>query len=195
MIVSSRLFDPVAVVNYVDYIESTGTQYIDTGITVTKDNLKTLKVVADVSILQTSDWSTSGANGPYFYFGVVQNGIFGFGTGDGFASTTINADTQRHIWIVDAKNGRFSMPNDDIDNPVEFSSTVNSSNNYIISGYSEGASRVPHKERIWSYQFYVDDVLTHDFRPCLDSEGEACLYDKVTKTYFHNAGTGSFTAG
>lgn len=45
MIVSSRLFDPVAIVNYVDYIESTGTQHIDTGIQASS----VLRVVCDIS--------------------------------------------------------------------------------------------------------------------------------------------------
>lgn len=34
-----------------------------------------------------------------------------------------------------------------------------------------------------------------DLRPCLDPSGVACMYDMVSKQYFYNQGTGTFTAG
>lgn len=39
------------------------------------------------------------------------------------------------------------------------------------------------------------DELVRDFIPCKDPDGVVCMYDKVTKTYFYNCGTGSFYAG
>ena len=42
---------------------------------------------------------------------------------------------------------------------------------------------------------YDNGVLIRDFRPCLDPDGVACLYDKVEKKYYHNAGSGEFIAG
>lgn len=37
--------------------------------------------------------------------------------------------------------------------------------------------------------------LVRDFIPCKDPNGTVCLYDKITKQYFYNSGTGTFTAG
>lgn len=51
------------------------------------------------------------------------------------------------------------------------------------------------KGKAWSYRIYESDVLLYDLWPCYDPDGVACLYDKVTETYFYNAGTGSFVAG
>lgn len=34
--------------------------------------------------------------------------------------------------------------------------------------------------------------IVHDFIPVLDETGEACLFDKVSRQYFRNAGTGTF---
>ena len=49
--------------------------------------------------------------------------------------------------------------------------------------------------KVWSYQIYESDVLLYDLWPCYDPDGVACLYDKVEKKYYHNAGTGEFIAG
>jgi hypothetical protein len=38
-------------------------------------------------------------------------------------------------------------------------------------------------------------VLVRDMWPCYDPDGVACLYDKVEKKYYYNAGSGAFTAG
>ena len=49
--------------------------------------------------------------------------------------------------------------------------------------------------KVWSYQIYESDVLLYDLWPCYDPDGVACLYDKVEKKYYHNAGSGEFIAG
>jgi len=41
----------------------------------------------------------------------------------------------------------------------------------------------------------VEGELVRDFVPVLDDNDVPCMYDKVSKTLFYNAGTGSFTAG
>lgn len=47
--------------------------------------------------------------------------------------------------------------------------------------------------KVWSYQIYESDVLLYDLWPCYDPDGVACLYDKVEKKYYYNAGSGAFT--
>lgn len=49
--------------------------------------------------------------------------------------------------------------------------------------------------RIYSCKHYNGDELIQDFVPCLDAEGVPCMYDLVSQKPFYNKGTGSFTWG
>ena len=47
------------------------------------------------------------------------------------------------------------------------------------------------KARMWD----SNDNLIRDFIPVIDKEGIACMYDKVNGEFYYNKGTGSFKAG
>lgn len=49
--------------------------------------------------------------------------------------------------------------------------------------------------RIYSCKHYRSDELIQDFVPCLDTEGVPCMFDFVSRNSFYNVGTGSFTWG
>lgn len=49
--------------------------------------------------------------------------------------------------------------------------------------------------RIYSCKHYSGDELIQDFVPCLDTEGVPCMFDFVSRNSFYNVGTGSFTWG
>ena len=49
--------------------------------------------------------------------------------------------------------------------------------------------------RIYSCKHYSGDELIQDFQPCLDTEGVPCMFDFVSQKPFYNVGTGSFTWG
>lgn len=46
--------------------------------------------------------------------------------------------------------------------------------------------------RIWSCSI-SDGVLEYDLIPVLDECGEACMFDKISRTYFYREGAGKFT--
>jgi hypothetical protein len=50
-------------------------------------------------------------------------------------------------------------------------------------------------QNIYGFKIYENNVLLHDFRPCIDPKGTICMYDMVTKKYFYNQGTSTLTAG
>ena len=49
--------------------------------------------------------------------------------------------------------------------------------------------------RIYSCKHYNNGKLIQDFQPCLDTEGVPCMFDFVSRKSFYNKGTGSFTWG
>lgn len=64
---------------------------------------------------------------------------------------------------------------------------LRSSNTFPASGAFQG--------KIYYFQIYDNDVLVRDMIPVVDSNGVACMYDKVTNEFFYNQGTGDFIAG
>ena len=51
------------------------------------------------------------------------------------------------------------------------------------------------KGKIFLLQIWNNNTLIRDFVPAFDENGTVCMYDKVTKQFFYNAGTGDFIAG
>lgn len=47
--------------------------------------------------------------------------------------------------------------------------------------------------RIYYCKLWDNNVLVRDFVPCLDNNGVPCMFDKVTNQSFYNNGTGQFT--
>lgn len=68
-------------------------------------------------------------------------------------------------------------------------------NMYIFGGNWSGGTKDITTYSLYKFKIYDDNVLVRDFIPCKDPDGIVCLYDKVSKQYFYNSGTGTFTAG
>lgn len=66
---------------------------------------------------------------------------------------------------------------------------------WINNGGSSMIGNYPTTAKIYSCKIYDNGVLMRDFWLCYDPDGVACLYDKVEKKYYYNAGTGEFIAG
>ena len=60
---------------------------------------------------------------------------------------------------------------------------------------AKGVSGTYFQGRIYSCKHYSGDELIQDFQPCLDAEGVPCMFDFVSQKSFYNKGTGSFTWG
>lgn len=188
-----------------EYIETNGDEYIDTGIVLDVNSTPRMKVVADMAITDTSTtiWRVSGvgAQPPVFYFGISGNGNNVFAYGDGSADVLLSttANNERHIWILDAKNKKFSISNTLVNlDDIQFSVPSNSPySRFIISGYVENPTSTIklHKERIYAYQFYDDDILIRDYVPCLNPSGQTGLYDCAGGSFYGNAGAGAFITG
>jgi hypothetical protein len=57
------------------------------------------------------------------------------------------------------------------------------------SNFSKG------KSAIYSFRMWDNNVLVRNFIPAKNSSNVVGMYDTVSKTFFTNAGSGSFTAG
>lgn len=170
----------------VEYIESTGTQYIDTGIIPTNH-----RVVAKFECTDTSDNKTA--------FGVNYDvGSFDF--------TRYN---NKWYWLAGGSQSSFNY-----ENPCEIDFN-NNKNEIIVNGKvvvsnTNGTTTAnknlfifsrPVNSRLYAismklYYFKIYDrateELVRDFVPAIDENGVICLFDKVTEAYFYNQGSGEF---
>lgn len=48
---------------------------------------------------------------------------------------------------------------------------------------------------VYAARIYENDVLVREFIPVLDINDTPCMYEKITDTFFYNGGTGDFIAG
>nr|DAH41351.1 MAG TPA: protein of unknown function DUF5047 [Caudoviricetes sp.] len=180
-----------------EYIQSSGTQYIDTQFTVSSSNYNKIKFIVDCDIIGkgsgASDWLINGSNinNAYFYVGQYQNKYY-YGCGTTDHNTNTSVVSGRNIFTLDTKNKKFSVS--DI---LEINATIEAiteTANLYLCGFAYTAQRT-FAQKLYNSKIYQDDVLIRDFIPCKNSSGAIGLYDTVNSQFYSNAGTGTFIAG
>lgn len=183
-------------INEIQYIESTGTQWIDTGIIPNQDTR--LEMIAET----TTDVADA-ANG---------KGFIPYGAGSSYNNNAFECYTQssqyefnydgQYDFIGTAKAGeKISISHNK--NVINITTgTTQYSKNFTYNAFTApytmvlfGINRgniLAGKARIYSCQIFSNETLVRDFIPALDKSNVPCLYDKVTKQYFYNSGTGTF---
>lgn len=188
------------------YIESTGTQYVNTGLKPTT----TTKVEMD---FEFSDYSgsphtfgsnssrKSGSNTYYYYYRAYESngGFYGSVCGDSLtiASGLIAENIQGRISLVfDAENKSASI--NGASKAIEVSGSMTSTytkNIYLLCINWNGTASNYSKAKLYSAKIYNGNTLARDYVPCANPSGEAGLYDLVSGSFYGNAGSGAFVAG
>ena len=177
-------------INYVEWIESSGTQYINTGFKANNNTRVVMDFTYKAGDVVFGAYDTNGADG----YGIQYAGAkwyYYYGTGSAYTSSAASAGTR---YRFDCNKNVVSMNGAVIhtatantfqgDNPLLLFAIQNAGNPGFYTSLT-----------LYSCQIYDNGMLIRDFRPCYDPGGVACLYDKVSKTYFYNSGSGSFAAG
>jgi len=187
---SGHIEDPLPYDYQVEYLESTGTQYIDTG-TLSYDDLRI-----------ESKWHLSSVDGTVFY-GIRRNqstisaggSIRPTGYARWGSTAYISIISFGDLEIIQDASGinvngiRYRYSAREIVLPDEGHTMFlfawrNASDN--ASGFT--------KAKCYYYKVYKNNTLIQDLIPVV-KDRVPCMYDKVTKTFFYNQGTGSFIAG
>lgn len=188
---------PVETVHYLEYIQSSGTQYIDTGF---QPNNNTRVVVEFESTVNPTGaqglfgarskttasaftvWLDEGNNiGPQF----GSNSYDKYFVNKTFYNQKLTFDLNKNVFTVDDQSVTLA------------SSTFSSGSNLTLytitmSGSADGRMSTG---RLYSAQVYDNGTLVRDYHPAKDPDGVVCLYEELSKTYAYNAGSGTFTAG
>ena len=190
------------------YIESTGTQYIDTGFTYGASNVGS-RIVSDsiVGEAVTDTYALSGVGAkPCFYYGVRQYSatdrrlMYGKGNADG--TTTVQYNNKRCVFDLDLQNQTYTVK--DVESgsyllnvsDIAVSTPTKTTPVTLFGRWRANSNDVSYiKERIYSCKIYDNGALVRNFVSCINPNGEVGLYDLVTSAFFGNSGTGAFVPG
>lgn len=171
----------------VEYIESTGTQYIDTGVKATN----TTKFKIDVEMTQYdsyifgawNDWQVS-----MFTIYSANSSSSAIGYGANWVGSITGLTTNNKI-TLSIDNGVVKYNNEI---KGTYSDTFNSANNIIICGTNAAGTPAAFSK----IKIYSLEINGHNFIPCYHkSDGEVGLYDVVGNKFYTNQGTGTFLKG
>ena len=180
----------------VDYIESSGTQYIDTGVNA-DSNLRTILDFQYMSEVEgeTHIGAIANSNQVYTrYHMFLRNSSTTLSIGiNNITQNTIARDTNRHNIDI-SKN---SIIVDTTEYSLSISNFDTQMNFYLFGRNSNDSSlRRTSKNKLYKCKMYYNNVLVRDFIPCYrNSDNEVGLYDLVNDVFYTNQGTGVFTYG
>ena len=173
-----------------DYIESTGTQYIDTNYYPKQDtSIEFIAEAIDITSYQAWFGARSSADSLSYSFWQLQSEFrFDYNSIKFSRKNTTSGNKykiyqNKNLFYIDSKLiNEFNYSEFEI--PVTlFLFTINT------SGGPDGRNA---KIKLYSCKIWDNEVLVRYYIPVLDKDGIPCLYDKVEDKYYYNQGKGEF---
>lgn len=178
---------------FIEYIESTGTQYIDTLYIPTNNT----RVLLDAQITQgeTGEKQLFGlresTSGPFLTFFLTTDNKISSRWRETAIKTFSSSDTIYERHTFDRNQNTATYDGETLtweDTEFTFSYTL------PLLCRKTGTTIDEHiKAKVYSCQIYENDTLVRDFQPAINLNGEAGLYDAVNNKFYKNAGSGAFT--
>lgn len=181
-----------------EYIQSSGTQHIDTGFVPNQDT----RVVMDFDAVSIPNGKTA------TLFSARGNGTNGGWSVNAFAvfaqssfTTLVDQYASAYVTPSVSSSGRHTVDKNknvtffDGNEIQRFTYTAFTSAvqlRLLYDNQPSGGDEHPFGGKLYSCQIYDNGNLVRDFIPCINPSGAVGLYDKVTKAFFGNAGTGTF---
>ena len=181
------------------YIESSGTQYIDT---LFKPNQDT-RIVMDVEVVDQTNTSNAlfGTRSASSSTAPLMLNLWSMNTGtmvrfdyfgDNATSSislvgkSVHIDTNKNVCSID-----------DATLTTDSGTGQTTLNLYLFTVNNTGGFNPNYNShmKLYSCKIYDNGTLIRDFIPCTNPSGVAGLYDVAGNAFYANAGTGNFTAG
>jgi len=177
-----------------EYLESTGDQYINTGIIPNS----TTKVIIDMQFTKTDKyqmmgWGSSGDAETFFWGAAVSEG-FSSNVNSTWEAKYANVPIDKERHIFELSSGSQKLDGIEYGTSVIGNTAESGQYLYLFGTLVEWTSVINYlcHVKIYSCQIYNGTTLVRDFIPYSDTNGKKCLYDKVNSVYYYNSGKGSF---
>lgn len=185
-----------------EYIESTGTQYIDTGVIPKSTDCISINCIISEDRFnkvmfgsRTSGNYMTSKNQIYLNENSSQFSMF-FGTNTMNLHGLFDTSTSRVInGLFDVKNKKIANRNNAnfIGASSDFDNTATQPY-YLFALNNCGKAGVFTTMKLFSFAIWDDDKKVRDFIPCKTNQGVVGLYDIISSKFYGNMGTGQFLA-
>ena len=174
----------------IEYLKSTGTQWIDTGFYPNGDSAIEIKFICSRGGVAYVKDRKSGTAWGCWNISIGETVIYH----PSFGYTSYNANTKNpNILFLGPLRSMFNQISAEYlytkfqisENPIGLFTAFDGENWHL--DYCSG--------QIYYAKFYNGSTLIRDFIPVLDKNGTPCMFDKVEHKFYYNAGTGDFIAG
>lgn len=180
----------------VEYIESTGTQWIDTGVNALDNELELKFQYTDLSNTTYVCGSSDGTN----RFGLIANRTANndicYGDKSNNYYTMGTADTQIHI--VSYNNSSNQVVYDSVVKgtlPNLTNQVAKPFGLFALSGTSGAVNSASVRIMYCRITDKSTNTLIRNFIPVINQDNVACMYEQVEGVFYYNAGSGAFIAG
>lgn len=185
----------------VEYVETTGTQYFDTGVPL-KSSLKMIVdwVYKDASSGNSYTGGHIGSPGNRWLVGSQRNGNYYFAVGTSNLATEFaygNRDVVEVYWADKASYVKVNGVKATNANFAGFALADEPNYTFYLSAVNRNGepASIP-KLTIYNCKFYQNDTLVRDYIPCYrKSDNVIGMYDLVEGEFYVNQGTGTFLKG
>lgn len=160
-----------------EYIQSTGTQYIDTGFKCSHNDNYTFEQECSIS-----NDNYAGANGYMQWKGGITNNIK-------CNVKVVYKNVQEIIYVNNTQISSESWSSYNENNKIIGIFRLGNSDSWWTDGNQQSG-------KLYSFKLWKDNNLVRDLIPVKRrADSVVCMYDNISKNYFENAGTGTFIAG
>ena len=209
--VYKRYFPIPSNVTFVEYLESSGTQYINTGIyatqdidaIVTGDRQSGSSNTGCMLGVRTGSWS---AMATALYFGShndYSSGISVIKTNSSNVGSFDNVSgvSTRRTRTINDNSGYYTYLST-IDESPSYAKLYHQSGEWrsnmplcMFAYYSGTTLNTSSSTRVIRVTILDKNIPIADYLPCLDGNGVACMWDNISEEYVYNDGTGDFAYG
>ena len=179
----------------VEYLQSSGTQYILTNVVPTNTTGAYAKIVSKNTSSDLLYFGSKGSGNSRFWIGNTSNGLY-FGWNTALTPRPTVSTTTTSIIQMNYLNNRLNIHNN---STIHTNIATLASNSYPIAIFAgNNAGTIGNKSSIQLYELKISEGngVIRDFIPCYrKSDNVGGVYDTVTGTFYTNAGSGTFTYG
>ena len=187
----------------VEYIEATGTQYIDTKVigylNISYEiGASTNSTSTKYMVLFGSRSSANSRNITTLYNNSSVVNDFGDYSKTRQSFTLLKSNVKYKIYNSYNKRLVYDYSTNTLTTVTSnFTSSFTTPNNLYIGYKSEGFTdeMLNFSGKLYYCKIWNGNILIRDFIPVLDNNGTVCMYDRVSKEFFYNQGLGEFIAG
>jgi hypothetical protein len=188
---------------FYDYIESSGTQWIDTGIKANQDTV--VEIEFEITGNETGYGAVLGArtnasSNCFYVFTKCGNGKICCQVGNSGSKNCNTSQSLNVVYNLKVSNGNITVNGDSANfTPVSDFETPLNVRIFNIANANTSSSGTGNRiliGKVYSFKLYDSNIIVRNMIPAKrKSDNEIGMYDMVTGRFFGNSGTGTFTTG